>query len=137
MDDMRMMELFRVAMAAAEKSYSPYSHFPVGAALMMEDGSIIQGTNVENRSFGLTNCAERSAVFAAVAAGYRTFTAIAIATPSSSYPVGPCGACRQVLSEFAPPETPVWFGCREDTLVKTTVGELYPYDSLHDLADSE
>jgi cytidine deaminase len=130
----KLKELFRVAEQASERSYSPYSHFPVGAALLMEDGTVISGTNVENRSFGVTNCAERTALFTAVAAGYRTFTAIAIATPSSDYPVGPCGACRQALSEFAPAETPVIFGCSVDNQVQTTLGELYPYDSLHELA---
>ncbi|MBR5866629.1 MAG: cytidine deaminase [Spirochaetaceae bacterium] len=134
MDDKIMLNLYEKALEASKKSYSPYSNFPVGAALLMEDGSIITGANIENRSFGLTNCAERSAVFTAMSAGYRRFTAIAIATPASDYPVGPCGACRQVLTEFAPAETPVWFGCSAEKMVKTTLGELYPYDSLHELA---
>lgn len=134
MDEKIMLNLYEKALEASKKSYSPYSNFPVGAALLMEDGSIITGANIENRSFGLTNCAERSAVFTAMSAGYRRFTAIAIATPASDYPVGPCGACRQVLTEFAPAETPVWFGCSTEKMVKTTLGELYPYDSLHELA---
>jgi cytidine deaminase len=128
-------ELYKRAFDAAAFSYSPYSHFPVGAALLLPDGKIITGANVENRSFGLSNCAERTAVFSAVAGGYRTFQAIAIATPAASVPVGPCGACRQVLSEFAPPETPVIFGASPDSLVETTLGELLPFDSLHDLGD--
>ena len=136
MDTEKMIHLFKLAEKAAEKSYSPYSHFPVGAALLMEDGTIFTGTNIENRSFGLTNCAERSATFAAASAGYRRFVAIAISTPKSDYPVGPCGACRQVLSEFAEPNTPVWFGCNEATLEKTTLGQLYPFDSLHELAEN-
>lgn len=134
MNDEVMMNLFEAAMKASKNSYSPYSHFPVGAALLMEDGSIVTGANIENRSFGLTNCAERSAVFAAASAGYRTYVALAIATPSSDYPVGPCGACRQVLTEFAPAQVPVWFGCSRENMVKTTLGQLYPYDSLHELA---
>ncbi len=134
MDEKIMLNLYEKALEASKKSYSPYSNFPVGAALLMEDGSIITGANIENRSFGLTNCAERSAVFTAMSAGYRRFTAIAIATPASDYPVGPCGACRQVLTEFAPAETPAWFGCSTEKMVKTTLGELYPYDSLHELA---
>jgi cytidine deaminase len=129
-----LSELYREAYKAAANAYAPYSHFPVGAALLMKDGSIITGVNVENRSFGLTNCAERTAVFAACVRGYRTFCALAIATPKADYPVGPCGACRQVLSEFAPQETPVIFGASEENLVETTIGELYPYDSLHELA---
>lgn len=129
-------KLYEAACSATENSYSPYSHFPVGAALLMEDGSIIKGANIENRSFGLTNCAERSAIFTAASAGYRSFIALVIVTPSSDYPVGPCGACRQVLTEFAPGDTPVWFGPNWDNMVKTTLGELYPYDSLHELASS-
>lgn len=127
-------ELYEAAVKAAENSYSPYSHFPVGAALLMPDGSIITGANIENRSFGLTNCAERTAVFTAAAAGWRTFCALAVATPKSDYPVGPCGACRQVLTEFAPADTPVVFGSDSGNCIKTTLGGLYPYDSLHELA---
>lgn len=126
--------LFEAALAAASNAYAPYSRFRVGAALLTENGGIVTGVNVENRSFGLTNCAERSAVYAAVSSGIRNFTAIAIATPDSDYPVGPCGACRQVLSEFMPPETPVVFGPDFERSVVTTVGALYPFDSLHELA---
>lgn len=131
---MDFKELYEAALKASENSYSPYSHFPVGAALLMEDGKIVTGANIENRSFGLTNCAERSAVFAAMSMGYRTFKAVAIATPKSDYPVGPCGACRQVLTEFAPNETPVVFGPSFEKSVTKTLGELYPFDSLHELA---
>lgn len=130
----KFKELYEAACSAAKNSYSPYSHFPVGAALLMEDGAIIKGANIENRSFGLTNCAERSAIFTAMSAGYRSFLALVIVTPASDYPVGPCGACRQVLTEFASGETPVWFGPKWENMVKTTLGELYPYDSLHELA---
>ncbi|MCQ2574298.1 MAG: cytidine deaminase [Treponema sp.] len=131
---MDLNDLYKEALKASEKSYSPYSHFPVGAAILLEDGSVITGVNIENRSYGLTNCAERTAVFKAVSEGYLTFKALAIATPKSDYPVGPCGACRQVLTEFAPAETPVIFGATIENTVKTTLGELYPYDSLHELA---
>jgi len=89
---------------------------------------------VENRSFGLTVCAERNAVFKAVSSGRRSFTALAISTPDSESPVGPCGACRQVLSEFMEPSCPVLFGGSGKEKVKTTLGILYPFDSLHDLA---
>ncbi|AEE17086.1 cytidine deaminase [Treponema brennaborense] len=133
MEKDQIRAFYRAALRAAEKSYSPYSHFPVGAALLLSDGTVVTGANIENRSFGLTNCAERTAVFTAIAAGHTTFKALAIATPRSDYPVGPCGACRQVLTEFAPPETPVFFGSNEDELVSTTLGALYPYDSLHEL----
>ena len=128
-----LKELYRIAHSAAQNAYAPYSRFPVGAALLMGGGEVITGVNVENRSFGLTNCAERTAVFTACTKGYKTFSALAVATPASASPVAPCGACRQVLSEFAPPETPVVFGASEDSLVETTLGSLYPYDSLHEL----
>ncbi|MBQ9238663.1 MAG: cytidine deaminase [Treponema sp.] len=133
-NEQTMQSLFAAARSAAEQSYCAYSHFPVGAALLMADGSVVTGVNVENRSFGLTNCAERSALFTAVSHGSRSFLAVAIATPQADYPVGPCGACRQVLTEFAPPDTPVVFGPTYSQAVHTTLGELYPYDSLHELA---
>jgi cytidine deaminase len=118
---------------AAQFSYSPYSGFPVGASLLCEDGTVIVGTNVENRSFGLANCAERSALFAAVSLGKRQFAAIAVACPRSDVPVSPCGACRQALSELCPPDMPVYFAGKNDEYVETTIGGLLPHDSLHDL----
>jgi cytidine deaminase len=124
------------AREAAGFSYSPYSHFPVGAALLCADGTVVAGTNVENRSFGLANCAERSALFAAVSAGKRSFAAIAVACPASAVPVSPCGACRQALSELCPPDMPVYFAGKDDAFVQTTIGELLPKDSLHDLKGS-
>ncbi len=127
-------KLYEEALKAAPSAYAPYSNFHVGAAILLPDGEIQTGVNIENRSFGGTNCAERTALFAAVARGYRTFKAIAIATPDSDYPVSPCGICRQVLSEFAPADTPVIFGNKWENTVKTTLGELYPYDALHELA---
>lgn len=130
---MDLDRLFALAREAAEASYSPYSHFRVGAALLCADGSVFTGTNVENRSFGLTVCAERSAISAAVGAGKREFAGIVVATPDASYPVSPCGACRQVLSEFMPPAAPVAFGASRGALVETTMGALLPHDALHDL----
>jgi len=94
-------ELFARAREARTRAHAPYSKFSVGAALECTDGSIVCGANVENASYGLSMCAERSAIFAAVAAGRTTFTAIAIAGPDG-VTVPPCGACRQVLVEFAP-----------------------------------
>jgi len=93
----------------------------------------VTGVNVENRSFGLTNCAERSAIFSAVSSGQREFTALAIATPDADYPVSPCGACRQVMSEFMENATPVVFGSSEDNLVLSSVSKLFPFDALHEL----
>ncbi|MDR2588785.1 MAG: cytidine deaminase [Spirochaetales bacterium] len=129
----RAEELLFLASQAARKAYAPYSHFRVGAALLCADGEVITGANVENRSFGLTNCAERSAVFAAVSAGKKEFAAIAIACIDSRKPVSPCGACRQVLSEFAGKDFPVYFRGKKEEIVATTLGELFPYDALHEL----
>jgi cytidine deaminase len=133
MNKINMDELFQNALKAAKSAYAPYSRFRVGAALLCEDGTVILGCNVENRSFGLTICAERTAITKAISEGQHCFMALAIATPDSETPVGPCGACRQVLSEFMPPEAPVRFGGSTPDRVDTTIGELLPYDSLHDL----
>ena len=131
-----MNELFTKAREAADFAYAPYSKFRVGAALLTEDGTVITGCNVENRSFGLTNCAERTAVFKALSLGHKSFKALAVSTPDSEAPVGPCGACRQVLSEFMPPSAPVLFKGSGKEKVETTLGVLYPYDSLHNLRNS-
>lgn len=96
-EDSTLLELAKDAM---NRSYSPYSHYPVGAALHCTDGRVFLGCNIENASFGLTNCAERTAMFKAISEGARHFDVIAIAAKSSQ--PWPCGACRQVLNEFAP-----------------------------------
>lgn len=93
--------LMKEAISAQEKAYSPYSKFKVGAALLTKSGKIFTGCNIENVSYGMTICAERTAVFKAVSEGYRDFEAIAISA-SSDDPIYPCGACRQVLAEFNP-----------------------------------
>lgn len=97
--------LVKAAQDVRKHSYSPYSKFPVGAALLGESGRIYTGCNVENSSYGLTICAERNAVGQAIAAGERRILALAIA--AGTKPCPPCGACRQVLAEFCGPEAPV------------------------------
>ncbi|MBC20849.1 MAG: cytidine deaminase [Planctomycetaceae bacterium] len=92
-------ELTLTAIQAAQVAYAPYSRFQVGAALLSKSGVTYQGVNVENASYGLTICAERSAIFSAISDGQRQFELIAVASPGG---VAPCGACRQVLHEFAP-----------------------------------
>ena len=127
------ISLFEMALEVTRFSYAPYSHFRVGSALLLGDGSIVKGVNVENRSYGLTICAERVAICSAIAKGHQDFVAIALATPDSKESVPPCGACRQVLSEFMPPNTPIIFGSSKEDIVIVTLGELYPLDSLHEL----
>lgn len=116
-------ELLSLARAAMKSSYSPYSHFAVGAALLSGSGRVYLGCNVENASFGLTNCAERTALFKAVSEGERQFVAIAIASDGSA--PYPCGACRQALNEFAPNlRVLVTWG---DQVDRTTLPELLPH----------
>ena len=100
-------DLLQRAKKVRERAYAPYSHFPVGAALLTAEGEIFTGCNVENASFGLTICAERAAVFAALAAGKKQFKGIALVADTVEPPT-PCGACRQVLHEFAPD---MWIIC--------------------------
>ncbi len=129
-------ELLKTAEEAADRAYCPYSHFRVGAALVCADGSIVTGANIENRSFGLTLCAERSAIVKAHSLGKTEYKAIAISCPDADTPVSPCGACRQVLSEFVGADFPVYFcGKDRENHVETTMGELFPFDALHNLKD--
>ncbi len=130
-------DLVARARRAAAFSWSPYSRFPVGAALLCADGTVVTGTNVENRSYGLTNCAERSALFAAVSQGRRDFRALAVccaaaAAARSSLRRLPAGAQRVLPARDAR----VLRGRDGDEVVETTIGELLPADSLHDLKDA-
>lgn len=108
LDYQQMKEkLLEKAVAASETAYCPYSDFKVGAAIVSQNGKIYTGCNIENSSYGLTNCAERTAVFTAVADGARAFSALAVAG-GKDVPAVPCGACLQVLSEFCKPDMPVY-----------------------------
>ena len=102
MTELEIQKLMDCAIKARENAYSPYSHFAVGAALLCEDGTLYEGCNIENVSYGLTNCAERTAIFKAVSEGHVTFKALAVVADTEG-PCAPCGACRQVISEFEIP----------------------------------
>lgn len=115
-------KLVEAAWQAREAAYAPYSHFHVGAALLAEDGRIFPGCNVENISYGLTNCAERVAIGAAVAAGARKFLAVAVVA-DTMVPISPCGACRQVLAEF---RVPVVMLANRNERIHFTLDELLP-----------
>ena len=119
--------LYEHAEAARGRAYAPYSQFAVGAALLAGDGRIFTGANVENASYGLSMCAERSAVFAALGAGAREFAAIAVAGPAG-IPTLPCGACRQVLAEFNPGLAIVYGG--PDGRVQESLSVLLPHPFL-------
>lgn len=117
-------ELMKIARKARQNAYAPYSHFAVGAALLAESGRVYTGCNIENASYGLTCCAERNAIFAAVNAGERRFKMLAVAADSPE-PVAPCGACRQVIAEFGIPL--VVMGNLKEATKTMTAEELLPY----------
>ncbi|MBQ8172074.1 MAG: cytidine deaminase [Oscillospiraceae bacterium] len=126
-----IIQLIGEAIQARENSYAPYSGYCVGAALLCSDGGIITGCNVENASYGATNCAERTAVFKAVSEGRKSFTAIAIAGGKEGAAeldyAYPCGVCRQVLREFCEPSAFIVIVCRSSTDYKImTLEELLP-----------
>lgn len=116
--------LEKAARVAAKKSYSPYSKFPVGAAVLAGSGKIYAGCNVENASYGLCNCAERTAIFSAVAAGEKALRAVAVFTPTPE-PTMPCGACRQVINEFGP-RAEIVSVCDSGRRIATTLDALLP-----------
>ncbi|WP_282141930.1 cytidine deaminase [Cytobacillus oceanisediminis] len=125
---MNKEQLIESARSMREKAYAPYSKFPVGAALLLKDGTVINGVNVENVSFGATNCAERTAIFTAIANGYKKgdFQAIAVAGDTADF-LPPCSICRQVLAEFCLPEMPVYLTNEKKEILELTLKDLLPY----------
>jgi homotetrameric cytidine deaminase len=119
-----LAELLAAAVVARERAYAPYSRFQVGAALETTDGRRFTGANVENASYGLTICAERTAIVTAIHAGATGIAAIAVTGPDG-LTTPPCGACRQVIAEFAAPDVPVRYAAA-DGVIDTTVAGLLP-----------
>ena len=119
-------ELIELATAMLDKSYSPYSRFPVGAALECADGAVYTGCNIENASYGLTICAERTAACKAVSEGHTRFRRIVIAGRCADY-CWPCGACRQVLNEFGGGDMEVVCLNGNGKASRTTLGALFPH----------
>jgi len=125
---MKNNELAKVAIEARNLSYSPYSKFKVGAALLCKDGKVFKGANVENSSYPLCMCAERNALYSAMMNGYQKedFVALAIAAETDE-PCSPCGACRQVISELFPRDGAIVLTNLKGDLKETNIDELLPF----------
>lgn len=124
MTELEIQKLMDCAIKARKNAYSPYSHFAVGAALLCEDGTLFEGCNIENASYGLTNCAERTAIFKAVSEGHTKFKALAVVADTEG-PCAPCGACRQVMAEFKIPL--IIMGNLMGNIKIVTIEELLPF----------
>ena len=124
MTESEIQNLMNRAIKARENSYCPYSHFAVGADLLCEDGTLYEGCNIENASYGLTNCAERTAIFKAVSEGHIKFKALAVVADTEG-PCAPCGACRQVMAEFKIPL--IIMGNLMGNIKIVTIEELLPF----------
>lgn len=124
MTELEIQKLMDCAIKARENAYSPYSHFAAGAALLCEDGTLYKGCNIENASYGLTNCAERTAIFKAVSEGHIKFKALVVVADTEG-PCAPCGACRQVMAEFKIPL--IIMGNLMGNIKIVTMEELLPF----------
>lgn len=123
---MDYQKLVDEAFIASQNAYVPYSHYKVGASILLKDGKILHGTNIENAAYGSTMCAERNAIYQAYCLGYRKEDIEALAIVSENTPlVSPCGACRQVLAELLDAKTPIILGCK-DYYEVTNMQELLP-----------
>lgn len=123
---MATTDLIDLAVKTSKKAYVPYSHFPIGAVLLTKDGKVYTGVNIENASYPLTNCGERTAIFKAVSEGQRDFLEL-IVYGETKKPISPCGACRQVMAEFFEPDLKVTLVAKDKSTVVMTVAELLPY----------
>ncbi|MCC6953985.1 MAG: cytidine deaminase [Deltaproteobacteria bacterium] len=123
--DSDLKSLIDAAKNAASNSYSPYSRFAVGAAILCENGEVYSGCNVENAAYGSANCAERSAIFTAISAGCREVRVVVIYTPTES-PAAPCGACRQVINEFGP-DAEIVSTCKTEKVIRSRLSDLLPH----------
>lgn len=123
-------DLFNLAKEAMKNSYAPYSEYNVGAVLLCKNGNVYNGCNIENASYSLTNCAERTALFSAIANCEKDFEAICIIGGKNGKIIDfamPCGACRQALAEFCDADFKVYVGISENNIKEFTLGELLPY----------
>ena len=124
---MEQVKLANIAKQASENAYAPYSNFKVGASLVTKDGKVYKGCNVENASYGLTNCAERTCLFGAYAHGVKKEDIVMMCIYSpKNHVVSPCGACRQVMSELIPSDCEVILAYGENGIIKTNMKELLP-----------
>lgn len=123
---MEYSELVKVASEVKNKAYAPYSGFKVGAVVVTDMGNIYTGVNIENASYGATNCAERTAVFKAVSNGEKKIDVVAISSDSDDY-IYPCGICRQVLVEFGHNDTKIICSKKNGSFIVFTLGELIPH----------
>ncbi|MCR2820431.1 cytidine deaminase [Lederbergia panacisoli] len=132
---MNQEQLVQEAAKAKENAYVPYSHFPVGAALLTNDGKVYHGCNIENAAYSVVNCAERTAIFKAVSEGDKDFVMLAVIADTER-PVPPCGACRQVIAELCPKNMKVVLANKKGDIKELTVEELLPFafspEDLHE-----
>lgn len=135
-----MKELVKQAIKARENAYNPYSNFAVGAALLLNNGEVIYGSNIENVSFGLSNCAERSALFSSYSQGYKKedIKAMAIVADTKGV-VSPCGACRQVMKELLADDTPIYLANLKGDIKEVRIVDLLPnsFDEIEIWAKKE
>ena len=133
---MEPIKLIELAIEAREHAYVPYSKFAVGAALLTREGKVYQGCNIENASYGATNCAERTAFFRAIYDGERDFTAIAIVGGPADAPISelcaPCGICRQVMAEFCKPDFKIYLSKGDGKVVESSLTNMLPFSFTKD-----